>query len=779
MNKKGIVILGAGLLQKPLIETAKKRGWFVITADINENAPGVKIADAFLKISTRDSVGLIHTLRDYTEKFHHCATLGTDMTVSVAAINEAFRLGGLTKKQAEVTTHKGKMRQFLTANGLKQPEFIITTEKSQALDWAMAHNSGKGYVIKPIHNMGSRGVMKLNRPQDLSFAFEYARSQSVSQFTSQFSLQFTGREIILEEYIEADELSVDALCVNGETFITGLADRRIEIMQGRYFVETGHTMPTQKNRQAHDKILNELCKISTALGALENSTYTGALKGDVRLTQENEVIIGEVATRLSGGFMSTHTYPFASGNNLLDAYLDVLENKTPQMCVDGVNDTYKNVTIERAFLSKPGRVEKFEIPKKFTFSKARLEEIFIHCKAGDYIGSLQSNIGKPGNAIISASTLSIAEKCAAELQKQTRLEVSLQPLTRKEISRQARVKFNKNYCHVCKECDGINCASGVPGMGGSGQMSAFQDNLKALAEIHLNYSENEISANENKEYKENETFDTQAVFLNRVLPFPALNAPITGSITNMGGSITEYDHAIEVAMGMKELGLPALFGDGASPDKFYTAIEAIRQSGGGFLVVKPRRDNDEIIRRVQEAESAGADGWGIDIDAVRLVTMQNKNQLMGKKTVQDFYKISSTSKLPFFIKGVMTVEESLEMAETGARALIVSNHGGRIDDNLPGAARVICAIVEEVKKRFPQIQIFADGGIRSGEDVFKMIALGADGVLVGRPISIATVASARLGACSVLKTYHDELKTVMRKCGVHRISEIHRGHIKR
>ncbi|MDH4261987.1 MAG: alpha-hydroxy-acid oxidizing protein [Spirochaetia bacterium] len=758
MTKKGIVILGAGLLQTPLIKAAKKRGWFVISVDINENAPGIKAADEFLKISTRDADGLIHALRDYVGKFHHCGTLGTDMTATIASVNQAFELGGLTIRQAEVTTHKGKMRQFLSANGLKQPDFIITNQKSIAQDWAIANYSKNGFVIKPVHNMGARGVMKLNRPEDLSFAFEYASSHSI------------GGEIILEEYIEADELSVDALCVNGETYITGLADRCIEIRQGRYFIETGHTMPTQKNRRVHDKVLNEIRKISQALGDLEKSSYTGALKGDIRLTSDESVIVGEVATRLSGGFMSTHTYPLASGNDLLNAYLDVLENKTPQMCLGNVNDIYQNVTIERAFLSQPGRVEIFEIPNDFLYPEAIVQNTFIHCKSGDYIASLQSNLGKPGNAVISASTLSIAENCASQLQSESKLKVHLEPLTRKEINQLAREKFNKNYCHVCKICDGINCASGVPGMGGTGKMKAFQDNLMALGEIKLNY-------NRSKKHINDQIIDTKAIFLNKTLPFPVLNAPITGSITNMGSSITEYDHAIEIAMGMKELGLPAMFGDGASPDKYFTAIEAIRQSGGGFLVIKPRQDNDEIIRRVQDAESAGADGWGIDIDAVKLVTMENKNQRMSKKSIQDLRKISLKSKLPFFIKGVMTVEESLEMADAGAGALIVSNHGGRINDDQPGSARVIGAIVTEVKKHYPEIQIFADGGIRSGEDVFKMLALGADGVLVGRPISIAAVAAARLGAYSVLKTYFNELQTTMKKLSLDSISKINSAHI--
>jgi len=767
MNPKGIVILGAGLLQRPLMEAARKRGWFVISADMNEKAPGVALADVFLQVSTRDAAGLVHALESYRGKFHHSATLGTDMTVSVAAINHAFGLGGLTNRQAEVTTHKGKMRQFLAANGLRQPAFIITDSKDAALQWALERDLKQGFVIKPVHNMGARGVMKLHNPRDLGFAFEYAWSQSFGKSTGKLPRQRNANEgqVILEEYIEAHELSVDALAVNGETFITGLADRCIEIRDGRYFIETGHTMPTQKNREVHEKLLAELRKISKALGELENSTYTGALKGDIRLTPAGEIIVGEVATRLSGGFMSTHTYPFASGNDLLDAYLDVLENKTPAMCSNATGDVYKQVAIERALLADPGRVETFQTPQNFTFPGAVVKEVFTHVSVGDYIGSLQCNIGKPGNVIITAPSLEVAERCADEYQRQTVLKINRQPLTRREINERARVNFNKEYCHACKICDGVNCASGVPGMGGIGRMQAFQDNLRALAEIRVQYPEDTPGDPPG-------VVDTRAGFLGVELPFPILNAPITGSITNLGSSITEYDYAVEVAMGMKELGLPAIFGDGASPDKYLTALEAVAQSKGGFLVVKPRRDNLEIVRRIEEARIAGANGWGIDIDSVKLVTMQNKNQPMEAKSAKDILEISKKCNLPFFVKGVMMVEQALEMAESGAGVLVVSNHGGRIDDSLPGAARVLEAISREVKKRHPHIKVFADGGVRSGEDVFKMMSLGADGVFIGRPIAIAAVAASRLGVYSVLKTCADELQTVMKKCGLNSISEI-------
>lgn len=767
-TKKGIVILGGGLLQVPLIVRAKKRDWTVIVADQNPKAPGALQADHFAPVSTRDFDLLIRSLKKFSGQFQYCATIGTDMTASVAAINEAYELGGLNRQQALVTTHKGKMRAFLKKAGLAQPDYIITADKEKAVKWARLKRSSSsfsgGFVIKPVHNMGARGVMYFKDPEELAFAFEYA------QYNCHEMAQ--PKEIILEEYIKADELSVDALCIKGKVFITGLADRNIELKDGRYFVETGHTMPTQKG-WGHDSVLEALQVISNALGKLSKEPYTGALKGDIRIQANGQVVVGEVASRLSGGFMSTHTYPYAGGHNLMDAYLDTLDHKIPRICQNGSHDQYKKVCIERAIIPQPGIVESLKINKP-NHKGIKVNHIFTHFKKGDYIGSLQSNLGKAANVIITAGNLKTAERAFGALLKKNRVRTRFRPLSQVVLNKKSRSRFHKDFCHVCKVCDGKVCSSGVPGMGGTGKMKAFQDNLIALTEVKIrNYNPPKTKKATSKAAAKTGLRQNWSVdFLNKKLTVPILNAPITGSITNMGKSISEYDLAIETAMGLKELGLPALFGDGATPDKHIIGAEAIRQSQGGYLVVKPRKDNGVIREKILKAAEAGANGWGMDIDACNLKTMQLKKQAMAPKTTKDFWDISSKIKLPFFIKGIMDVKSAMMASDAGASAIVVSNHGGRIDDTLPGSARVLYSICKTMKRINSSLKIFVDGGIRSGSDVFKMLALGADGVLVGRPIAIAVVGFGRLGAYSIIENYSRELEDIMQKMHIRNLGEI-------
>ena len=115
-------------------------------------------------------------------------------------------------------------------------------------------------------------------------------------------------------------------------------------------------------------------------------------------------------------------------------------------------------------------------------------------------------------------------------------------------------------------------------------------------------------------------------------------------------------------------------------------------------------------------------------------------------------------KVPVILKGVMTVQDARLAVEAGAAGIIVSNHGGRVLDHTPGTAEVLPEIASAVKGK---IKIFVNGGVRSGVDVLKMMALGAEAVFVGRPMAIAAVGGGKEGVTLLLNQYADQLKTAM------------------
>ena len=121
------------------------------------------------------------------------------------------------------------------------------------------------------------------------------------------------------------------------------------------------------------------------------------------------------------------------------------------------------------------------------------------------------------------------------------------------------------------------------------------------------------------------------------------------------------------------------------------------------------------------------------------------------------------------LKGIQDVEDARLAVESGADALIVSNHGGRQLDGAESSIRALPAIADAVGQ---QIEVHMDGGIRSGQDVLKAVALGAKGVYIGRPFIYGLGAMGEAGVAKALDIIHKELDTTMALCGKTRIAQI-------
>ncbi len=743
MIHKTFVLAGGGFLQIPLATAAQKKGYRIIVVDGNPNCPGADAADTFYHCDISDPAAVVAVLEEHGETPSLCATTGTDFSDTVAAVNERFSLPGILPPQARVLTDKLAMRKHFQEHSLLQPAFISGEGDLESFfrDYPSIH----GYVIKPVRNMGARGVLRIEHRQQLSYAREYAARYDKA-----------GRTI-LEHFIPAHEISVDALVFNGRVFLTGVADRIIEIKDNHYFIENGHSIPTALPADIHRELLTLMQKAADSLSG--TNPYTGALKGDIRYTDKGELIIGEIAGRLSGGFMSTHTYPEATAIDLMTLFIELLEGKEPD--IPESSRQYSKVSIERSFTPEPGLLESLLIPP------APAEEVYRHIsgKAGDLIEPVRSNVGKLSHFVFTADTLAAAEKVWKNFLSGIEYKTTLPHISEREITSLARNRFNKEACRVCKICDGKNCASGIPGMGGAGGMSSFRDNLESLSQFKILP----------RFLIGDKTFRNTAPLRNlfgHSPSLPILIAPITGGATNMAGSITEWEYAMAVVSAAEKAGSLALLGEGAAPDKFHTALSALKLKPNGFPVFKPRSDEAALEERMEAVRQSDISAWGMDIDAVGIATMNRRNLATQRKSAAQLSRYADLSGRPFFLKGILTIEDAALAADSGAGAVIVSNHGGRIFDGAPGAARVLEGIATYLNKHHPQVRILADGGVRSGADVFRMLALGAEYVLVGRPVAIAAVAAEEAGVISLLRQYHGELTHIMAVNGLTHYSEI-------
>jgi isopentenyl diphosphate isomerase/L-lactate dehydrogenase-like FMN-dependent dehydrogenase len=159
----------------------------------------------------------------------------------------------------------------------------------------------------------------------------------------------------------------------------------------------------------------------------------------------------------------------------------------------------------------------------------------------------------------------------------------------------------------------------------------------------------------------------------------------------------------------------------------------------------------------------------VDVDAAGILGMVRAGQYVGPRPADAWAEIARQVGISFILKGIMTPDEAEKAVDAGVSAIVVSNHGGRVLDHTPGTADVLPAIAERVKG---SITILADGGVRSGYDVLKMLALGADAVLVGRPMAIAAVGGGAESVSFLLRQYADQLLSAMILTGCGDLSEI-------
>ena len=317
----------------------------------------------------------------------------------------------------------------------------------------------------------------------------------------------------------------------------------------------------------------------------------------------------------------------------------------------------------------------------------------------------------------------------------------------KDIRENAKLKL-KGFCRVCPRCDGVVCAGEVPGMGGAGTGASFMSNVDSLASWRLNMRTVHGAKNP----------DSSLSLFGINCSMPVLAAPMTGISYNCGGALSENEFIDMIVSGSADAGTIGMTGDGADPAMYHSGIEAVRRVNGRAIPVIKPRSQEEIRRLIRIAEDAGSPAVGMDIDGAGLVTMALKGQPVGPKTADELAEIVSFTKLPFILKGVMTPDEAIAARDAGVKAIVVSNHGGRILDFTPGVAEVLPDIAECVGE---SMTVLADGGVRTGVDVLKYLALGADAVLVGRPLIVGAFGGGREGVKLVLEKIRSELSQAM------------------
>lgn len=422
MTKKRVFMLGAGFMQGIAIRAARALGCTVVAADGNPSAVCAAEADEFVCIDLKDTARLIDYARYLQQNggLDAVFTAATDFSAAVAAVAAACGLRGHTLEAALNATDKVRMRECFRKADVPSPAFIeltaadlassaevassvavpaVAVENSRCSDTdtavtnALERRLGElagcfPLVVKPVDNMGARGCSLVKNLSELRkaavTALQYSRS---------------GRAIV-EEYIEGSEFSIEGLIFGGRLYITALADRHIFFPP--YFIEMGHTIPSDCTQDIADEVMSVFERGVHALGLTD-----GAVKGDI-LVRNGKAFVGEIAARLSGGYMSGWTVPYSCGLDITAAALTLALGGSPRLHTCGkdsfvvpLKQNCPFVSAERAWISIPGQVASvsgLEAARAAPFVK----DVFPRAGAGDTVVFPQNNVEKCGNVLSAA-----------------------------------------------------------------------------------------------------------------------------------------------------------------------------------------------------------------------------------------------------------------------------------------------------------------------------------------------------------------------------------------
>ena len=702
-------------------------GLLTAVSDLNAEAYGMKLADFPIVMSTRDVDGTVRKAKEFfrSRPIDGVITVGTDASLTVAAVQHALDLPGNRIDVAEATTNKIKMRTRLQEHAIPEPQFHACWTYNDVLK--SAEHLGFPFVLKPADNMGARGVIKVEKPEVIRFAYERAKNAS------------PRGEIIAEGFMDGPELSIDALVWEDEIFITGVADRIIEFPP--YFVETGHIMPSNLSEELISDGVDVFKRGIRALGI-----ETGAAKGDIKLTSSG-AMVGEIASRLSGGFMSAYSYPYATGVNLIKGAINIALGKAP----GDLSEKYQRVAVERAIIPGSGTVCDIQGIEE-ALSIEGVKNVFITTAVGETVHVPTSNVEKCGNVIAVAETRDEALSRANMAVQTVNVQLGTEGALNEGLIRKEAVDKLAGICSVCRICDGIECGGWFPGIGSCGSGKGFSQNLHFLEHVTI------LS----DVFKELDNVNTGTDLFGIPLDLPVIPGPVSNMKRNFRAVFGEEEYNRIVLEGAKKSGSIGSIGQkeyaGRDEDLEYVFAPLSKVYGHGIPFFNPYSGLSTVGKALEQAFSQGAKVAGLSVDV--------KNRPIGDRWLPELVK---NSPLPLLVKGIVSIDNARWAIDSGVKGLVLSNRGGRVLENLPPGHHIL----EEVRKETgDSVMLIADGGIRSGEDVFKVLALGAHLVFIGRPVFISSAGAGVDGVAFYLSKIREELKNTMLLAGAKTVSEI-------
>lgn len=380
---KRLFIIGASVLQLPAIQQAKEMGLYVAVADYNPKAVGIPYADEFYEVSTTDEEGIYQAARDF--QADGIITLATDMPMrSVAYATSKLGLVGITYDTAVKATDKGEMIKAFEAAGVEHPWYFILSEINALKE--VENKITYPCISKPADNAGSRGVMLVHDQGELKEAVAYSSSN--------------GRKggVIIEEYLQGDEVSVEIMAIDGDIHVLQVTDK---LTTGApHFVEMGHSQPSSLGEE-NIKVIRDLAVRAVKIVGIEN----GPAHVEIMLTENGPKMI-ELGARMGGDNITTHLVPLSTGIDMVKATIQVALGEKPD-----IEPKFENGSAIRYFKEQHGVISNIEGVDAAEQLEG-VKQVTLVKGSGDLVGEIENSVDRIGFVIAQGTTaVDAIEKC--------------------------------------------------------------------------------------------------------------------------------------------------------------------------------------------------------------------------------------------------------------------------------------------------------------------------------------------------------------------------------
>ena len=292
-----LLIFGGGLLQISIISLAKETGFNTIVIDVDPNAPGREIANQFYVVAGDDFERTHDIAKKYNVK--GIVTSATDKPIlMMCKIAKELKLPFPSFKSCDTLLDKYKFKEFLRSNNLPHAKGILVKGNNlpNQIDISCP------LIVKPVMNSGSRGVIKVENLEELPKAIAETLKHSKDE------------RFLIEEYVEGDEISIEALVQHGIVHLVQITDKIVS--EPPYNVELGHIQPS-KYLYLKEKI-KDILQIIVDKTGLNNC----ALHSEFKIKEDNIKII-EIGPRLGGDFITSDLVKISTSVNIEKLLIDI------------------------------------------------------------------------------------------------------------------------------------------------------------------------------------------------------------------------------------------------------------------------------------------------------------------------------------------------------------------------------------------------------------------------------------------------------------------------